>query len=95
MQHDCSGDQRQRNGQQTDQCGAPVVKEEYRKVNDNIVLLMQLNGTMKGIKFTYYGYYYSSNEGSVQLVTFTATNLFDQQKKDMEEFLNGFVSTKN
>lgn len=72
-----------------------VIKEEYRKVNDNIVLVMQMNGTLKGIKATYLGYYYSAPEGSVQFITYTSTNLFEEQKKDMEELLNGFVSIKD
>jgi len=72
-----------------------ITKEEYRKVNDNLVLLMQMNGSVKGIKLTYLAYYFSSPEGSVQLVTYSATNLFNAYKNDMEEFLNGFVSNRN
>lgn len=32
-----------------------IVKEEYRIVNGLKVLLLQMNGTMQGIKFSYYG----------------------------------------
>jgi hypothetical protein len=71
-----------------------IIKEEYRKVNDNTVLLIQMNGTINGIKITYFGYYFSSTEGSVQLVTYTATKLFIEYKNVMEDFLNGFVTLK-
>lgn len=68
-----------------------ITKEEYRKVNNNIILLMQMEGTIKGIKFTYLGYYFSSAKGTVQLLTYTSGNLLNEYKKDLEEFLNGFV----
>jgi len=38
-----------------------VVKEEYRMVNGLKVLLLQMNGTMQGIKISYYGYYFSND----------------------------------
>ena len=52
---------------------------------------MQLNGTIKGIKFTYFGYYYSSDKGSAQFITYTFQSLFKQYKPEMEKLLNGFV----
>ena len=70
-----------------------VVKEEYRMVNDTKVLMMQMIGTIQGIKFTYYGYYYSNKNGTVQLVSYTGQNLFEEYKNDIEVFLNGFVET--
>lgn len=71
-----------------------IARQEYRNVNGNLLLLIQMSGTIKGIKVTYLGYYFSSPEGSVQLLTYSATNLFDDQKSDLEQFLNGFVSPK-
>jgi len=41
-----------------------VVHEEYRMVNGLKVLQLQMNGTMQGIKFSYYGYYYSDESGT-------------------------------
>jgi hypothetical protein len=72
-----------------------VIKEEYRTVNNKKILLIQMNGTMRGIKFTYYGYYYSNAKGTVQLVTYTAQNLFASYLSDMEDLLNGFVTVNN
>ena len=68
-----------------------IVKEEYRKVNDKYVLTLQMSGTLSGIRFTYLGYYYSSPNGTVQLITYTASNLFKDYAADLEDFLNGFV----
>jgi len=68
-----------------------VIKEEYRKVNGIQVLMMQMSGTMHGMRFTYYGYYYSNSNGTIQLLTYTGENLFNNYLNDIEEFLNGFV----
>lgn len=68
-----------------------IVKEEYRTVNGLRVLLLQLNGSMQGIKFSYYGYYFSNPNGTVQFITYTSQNLLDSYKKDCELLLNGFV----
>jgi hypothetical protein len=69
-----------------------VVKEEYRNVNGVQVLMMQMTGTIQGVKFTYYGYYYSNSNGTIQLLTYTGENLFSNYLNDIEEFLNGFVN---
>lgn len=71
-----------------------IVKLEQRTVNGLKVLLMQMNGTMQGVQFTYYGYYYSFKGGTIQLLTYTSQNLLDEYKPDMEDFLNGFELTK-
>ena len=55
---------------------AKVVFEETRHVNDVDVVVMQMEGTIQGIAFTYYGYYYSGPQGSLQVLTYTGTNLF-------------------
>ncbi|WP_299767222.1 hypothetical protein [uncultured Dokdonia sp.] len=68
-----------------------VVQEEYRTVNGQKVLFLQLNGTLQGIKFTYYGYYYSSPEGTVQFITYTSQGLLKSYIEDCENILNGLV----
>ena len=73
---------------------AKVVFEESRHVNDIDVLVMQLEGTIQGIPFTYYGYYYSGPQGSLQVLTYTGTNLFAEYKAAFEEFLNGLTAAK-
>ncbi|WP_421919615.1 hypothetical protein [Marinifilum sp.] len=68
-----------------------VIKEEYRNVNGIQVLMMQMAGTIQGMRFTYYGYYYSNSNGTIQLLTYTGENLFNNYLDDIEEFLNGLV----
>ncbi|MEP2670176.1 MAG: hypothetical protein ABJH04_14330 [Cyclobacteriaceae bacterium] len=68
-----------------------IVKEEYRNVNESKVLMIQLSGTIQGIEFIYYGYYFSNEGGTVQLITYTSKNLFDDYLGDMDNLLNGFV----
>lgn len=68
-----------------------VMKEEYRTVNGLNVLFMQMNGTMQGIKFSYYGYYFTSSQGTVQFITYTSQNLLKEYVDDCELLLNGIV----
>lgn len=71
-----------------------VIKEEFRNINGNKVLLIQMNGTMQGIKVSYYGYYFSNENGVLQFLTYTSQNLIDDYKDEIENLLNGFVETK-
>jgi len=68
-----------------------VTNTEYRTVNNQKVLCLELKGTIKGIKFVYFGYYYSCEGGTVQLLTYTSQQLYASNKKAMEDFLNGFT----
>jgi hypothetical protein len=69
-----------------------IVKQEYRTVNGKKILMLQMDGSMQGVKFSYYGYYYSNEKGSVQFVTYTAQNLLKDYLNDVEELLNGLVT---
>lgn len=71
-----------------------IVQLEYRMVNDLKVLFMQMNGTTQGIKFSYYGYYYSFEGGTVQYITYTSQNLLNEYQMQCEDLLNGLVSLK-
>lgn len=76
------------------QAAAPdlkIVKEEYRTVNGLNILLLQMNGTLQGIKFSYYGYYYSNANGTVQFITYTSQNLLTDYLEECERLLNGLV----
>jgi hypothetical protein len=68
-----------------------IMKEEYRIVNGIKVLLLQMNGTMQGISFSYLGYYYSNTSGTVQFVTYTSSNLLESYLPKIESLLNGIV----
>ena len=68
-----------------------IVKEEYRTVNGLKVLCLQMNGTMQGIKVSYYGYYFSNTNGTVQFLTYTSQNLLDSYRPEIENLLNGLA----
>lgn len=70
-----------------------VTKEEYRTVNGVQVLMMQMKGTIQGIRFVYFSYYYTSAEGSLQFITYTSESMFSRYEGEMEKLLNGFVLT--
>jgi len=70
---------------------AEITFDEMRVVNGAKLLCLQIRGTIQSIRFVYFGYYYSSNAGTVQLITFTAPNLLEEYRADFEEFLNGLV----
>lgn len=67
-----------------------VVKKEYRTVNGNKVIYMEMVGTIQSIKFKYLGYYYSNSSGSTQYLVYTSTNLVKKYKTEIDTFLNGF-----
>ncbi len=68
-----------------------IIEKEYRTVNGVKVIMLRMSGTIQGIKFTYYGYYYSNSEGTIQLLAYTSTSLFNEYKKEIKAFLNGMV----
>ncbi len=68
-----------------------IILEEKRQVGGKTVLCMQMEGTIDGIPFTYYGYYYTGKAGTLQLLTYTSQNLFSEYEKEMASFLNGLV----
>ncbi|MFN8012810.1 MAG: hypothetical protein U0P81_15680 [Holophagaceae bacterium] len=70
---------------------ATVAFREMRRVNGQDLLALQIKGTINGIAFIYYGYYYSGERGIIQAIAFTSQNLFQEYKADFEAFLNGLV----
>ncbi|MFY7900830.1 MAG: hypothetical protein ACOVNY_11645 [Chitinophagaceae bacterium] len=64
---------------------------EYRNVNNKKLLCLEMKGTVNGIKVAYLGYYYSNDNGTVQLVTYTMQKDYENLKKELEIFLNGFT----
>ncbi|SRR6266852_5738798 len=70
---------------------AKVTLDEMRRVNGLEVLCLKIMGTSQGIPFIYYGYYHSNAKGTVQLITYTASNLFDEYQEDFTELLGGLT----
>lgn len=68
-----------------------IVKEEYRTINNTKMLCMQMEGTIQGITFTYFGYYFANENGTLQFLTYTSKNLLSTYYEEMENLLNGLV----
>ncbi len=73
---------------------AKVVLDESRVVNGVTLTALQMEGTVQGIPFKYYGYYWTGKAGTLQLIAYTSQNLFDDVAADFTELLNGAVITK-
>lgn len=71
---------------------AEITSERRLKVNGLEVLELQIHCTIQSIPFVYLGYYYSGKEGAIQLLTYTAANLFDEYRGDFQELLDGFTA---
>ena len=68
-----------------------IVKQEFRNINGKRVLFMQMNGTVYGIAISYYIYYFSNENGTIQLITYTTQKLLDKYMNDCEKLINGLV----
>jgi hypothetical protein len=72
-----------------------VIDKQYRTVNGLKVLMMHMTGTIQGIKFSYYGYYYASPAGATQFLVYSSEEIVKQHIPDIEELLNGLVELNN
>ena len=70
-----------------------AVDREYRQVNGNRLIWMQMDGTTQGMKMSYYSYYFSNAMGTCQFHVFSGQKLIEKYQKDIEDLLNGFVAT--
>jgi hypothetical protein len=66
-----------------------VVSETHRTVHGADMLVLRMEGIASGIPITYYGEYWSGPAGTLQVVTFTQTKLFNRYKADMKALLDG------
>jgi len=57
--------------------------------------MMRMTGTIQDIKFSYYGYYYSTPNGATQFLVYSSDELVSQHIAEIEELLNGFVELNN
>lgn len=73
---------------------ARITFEEKRTVNGKELLCMTSEFVVEGIPAAYHGYYYSGDEGSIQVIAWTGRNLFKELKPEIEAFLNGLEIAK-
>jgi len=67
-----------------------IVKQEKRLVNGVETLYIQWEGDLMGNKLVYIYNVYSGQDSTIQAVTFTFGDLFDEYQKEMNAFLDGF-----
>jgi hypothetical protein len=72
---------------------ARITFRDKRTVNGVEVWFLKLEAMSSGVPLTYYGYYYGGKSGTIQILTYTGTNLVKEYEKDFMEFLNGFRVT--
>jgi hypothetical protein len=53
-----------------------------------------MNGSIQNIPFTFYGYYYSGENGVVQFLTYSLNTVFEDYESDMIDLLNGLTVTE-
>lgn len=72
---------------------ARIVFEEERVVNGVKVLVLQIEATVQGMAFKYYGYYWAGKSGAVQVIAMTGQNLFSELERDLTDLLDGTMIT--
>jgi len=72
-----------------------VTEKEYRYVNGLKVLMMRMTGTIQGIKFSYYGYYYSTPKGATQFLVYSTEDIVDGNISEIFDLLNGLIEVSN
>ena len=60
-----------------------IAEEQKIVVNDTEGLLLKIDALVDGIPVSYLNGYFSTREGTFQLITYTAYNLFDSHRNDM------------
>lgn len=70
---------------------AQIIKKEYRMVNGNKIIYMEIEGSFKSIKFRYAGYYTSNSSGSIQVITYSTPKIMISNTPLYEELLNGLI----
>ena len=71
--------------------GFRILHEETRQHKGAEVLCLTMSGTVEGTPLMWYGYYYTGEPGTIQVITVTGQDLFDKYKAEMDEFLDGFT----
>ena len=68
-----------------------VLDEDIRNVNGTYVYMMKFKGIIQGMKFIYWGYYYTDENRAIQFLVYTYQNLFNEYKPELEKMLDGLV----
>ncbi|MFC1762451.1 hypothetical protein ACFL6U_10275 [Planctomycetota bacterium] len=70
-----------------------LLNEESKVVNDVELFILTMSATVDEISVIYHGYYYTGEQGTIQVLTMTSPNLFKSYQDDMDSFITGFRIT--
>jgi tetratricopeptide (TPR) repeat protein len=68
---------------------ARITFRERRNVAGVDVWFLKIEAAPKSIPFSFYGYYYSGESGTAQVIAYTGRNLISEYGRDFEDLLNG------
>ena len=75
--------------------GLKIIQEEYRNVNNVKVLYVCFEGEVEKLSLRYNNYYYSGDDGVVQLITFAEKQVAIANEQNIFKLLNGFVKVQD
>lgn len=52
---------------------------------------MDMGEAIEPMEFVYHSYYFANQKGNVQVIIFATKQVFEENKQQCEDFLNGFV----
>jgi hypothetical protein len=76
----------------TDSIEGTITESGFRLVNESDMLWLQGEATYEGVKFTYLYHVYTGVQGTIQIVAWTTSNIFERRTSDIEDFVSGFYA---
>jgi hypothetical protein len=73
---------------------AKVVFRAKRRVNGADLYFLKIEANVDTVPMVYCGYFYADENGTVQVVTYTAKSILPKYESEFMDFLNGFVVSK-
>lgn len=70
---------------------AEIIYTEHKTVHGVDILVMKIEGTISGIPFQYYGYYYLGSAGTIQFIAYTTQDLIKGYDNEIAELLGGLT----
>lgn len=67
-----------------------IIEEQHIKVNHTQGLLLKIDALIDDTPFAYLNGYFSTRQGTFQIITYTGYNLFDRYRGAMTELISGF-----
>jgi hypothetical protein len=73
---------------------AKVIYRAQRRINGSDVRFLKIEANIKEVPMVYWGYFYGGENGTVQVVAYTAKSRLSDYEKDFMDFLAGFTISK-